>query len=137
MVARGRGGILNVSSSAGFLPIPDFAVYAATKAYVTSFSEGLRTELRGAGISVCTLCPGPVHTEFSEIAERPGQQRERSPEFVYVSVEDVARDGLVAIEEDRPLVIPGFVMKLGMLLVRLTPMWILRLTSCFSAKRSR
>ena len=60
MIAKGRGGILNVSSSAGFLPIPGFAVYAATKAYVTSFSEALRAELRGTGVSVCALCPGPV-----------------------------------------------------------------------------
>ena len=71
MIAGRRGGILNVSSSAGFLPIPDFAVYAATKAYVTSFSEALRAELRGTGVSVCALCPGPVHTEFQEVAKRP------------------------------------------------------------------
>src|SRR5881409_3914777 len=74
MIARRCGGILNVSSSAGFLPIPDFAVYAATKAYVTSFSEALRAELRGIGVSVCSLCPGPVHTEFQEVAKRPGAQ---------------------------------------------------------------
>ena len=72
MIAKRHGGILNVSSSAGFLPIPDFAVYAATKAYVTSFSEALRAELRGTGVSVCALCPGPVHTEFQEVAKRPG-----------------------------------------------------------------
>jgi short-subunit dehydrogenase len=59
MIAGGRGGILNVSSSAGFLPIPDFAVYAATKAYVTSFSEALQRNW--TGVSVCALCPGPVH----------------------------------------------------------------------------
>src|SRR5262249_4340427 len=64
MISRGHGGILNVSSSAGFLPIPGFAVYAATKAYVTSFSEALRAELLGTGVSVCALCPGPVVTEF-------------------------------------------------------------------------
>src|SRR5207253_2448925 len=92
MIARKRGGILNVSSSAGFLPIPDFAVYAATKAYVTSFSEALRAELRGTGVSVCTLCPGPVHTEFQQIAKRPGGQPESGPEFVHVPVEKVVRD---------------------------------------------
>ncbi len=58
MIARRHGGILNVSSSAGFLPIPGFAVYAATKAYVTSFSEGLRAELRGTGVSVCARSAG-------------------------------------------------------------------------------
>ena len=74
MIERKRGAVLNVGSSAGFLPIPEFAVYAATKAYVTSFSEALRAELRGSGVSVTTLCPGPVHTEFGDVAKRPGGQ---------------------------------------------------------------
>jgi hypothetical protein len=136
MIARKRGGILNVSSSAGFLPIPDFAVYAATKAYVTSFSEALRTELRGTGVSVCALCPGPVHTEFGDVATRPGGQPTVGPEFVYVSVERVVHDALAALEADRPLVIPGLPMKLGMFLVRLMPMPILRWASRFSNKRA-
>jgi uncharacterized protein len=129
MIARGRGGILNVSSSAGFLPIPDFAVYAATKAYVTSLSEALRAELRGTGVNVCALCPGPVHTEFQEVAKRPGLQPDTGPEFAFVPVEHVVRDALTAIEANRPLVIPGFPMKLGMFLVRMIPMPILRLLS--------
>ena len=136
MIARKRGGILNVSSSAGFLPIPGFAVYAASKAYVTSFSEALRTELRGTGVSVCALCPGPVHTEFQEVAKRLGGQSESGPEFVHVSVEQVVHDALAALEADRPLVIPGLAMKLGMFLVRITPMPILRWASRFSAKRN-
>ena len=135
MIARKRGAILNVSSSAGFLPIPGFAVYAATKAYVTSFSEALRAELRGTGVSVCALCPGPVHTEFQEVAKRPGGQPESGPEFVHVSVEQVVRDALAALEADRPLVIPGLAMKIGMFLVRITPMSILRWASRFSVKR--
>jgi len=135
MIARGRGGILNVSSSAGFLPIPDFAVYAATKAYVTSLSEALRAELRGTGVSVCALCPGPVHTEFQEVAKRPGAQPDTGPEFVFVSVEQVVRDALAGLEANRPLVIPGFPMKLGMFLVRITPMPILRWLSRLSPRR--
>jgi short-subunit dehydrogenase len=132
MLSRQRGGILNVSSSAGFLPIPEFAVYAATKAYVNSFSEALRAELRGTGVSVCALCPGPVHTEFQDVAKRPGAQPDTGPEFVFVPVEQVVRDGLAALEADRPLVIPGFPMKLGMFLVRITPMPILRFLSRLS-----
>ena len=135
IIARKCGAILNVSSSAGFLPIPGFAIYAATKAYVTSFSEALRAELRGTGVSVCALCPGPVHTEFQEAAKRPGGQSESGPEFVHVSVEQAVRDALAAVEADRPLVIPGLAMKLGMFLVRITPMSILRWASRFSAKR--
>jgi uncharacterized protein len=127
MISRKRGAILNVSSSAGFLPIPEFNVYAATKAYVNSFSESLRAELRGTGVTVTALCPGPVHTEFGDVAKRPGGEPERGPQFVYVSVENTVRDALTAVEADRPLVIPGFAMKLGMFLVRVTPMSILRL----------
>ena len=135
MISRKRGGVLNVSSSAGFLPIPEFNVYAATKAYVTSFSESLRAEVRGAGVTVTALCPGPVHTEFGDAAKRPGREAESGPEFVYVSVEKTVRDALAAVEEDRPLVIPGFVMKLGMFLVRITPLSILRLAWRLGAKR--
>jgi uncharacterized protein len=126
MIARKRGAILNVSSSAGFLPIPGAAVYAASKAYVTSFSEALRVELRGTGVGVIALCPGPVHTEFSDVARRPATRGEKSPEIAHVSVERVVSDGLAAVEKDRASVIPGFLMKLGMTLVRLTPMPILR-----------
>jgi len=135
MIARRRGGILNVSSSAGFLPIPDFAVYAATKAYVTSFSEALRAELRRTGVSVCALCPGPVHTEFQAAAKRPGAQPDTGPEFVFAPVEQVVRNALAALEADRPLVIPGLPMKLGMFLVRRIPMPILRLLSRLSPRR--
>jgi uncharacterized protein len=136
MIARQRGAILNVSSTAGFLPIAGFAVYAATKAYVTSFSEAIRAELRGTGVTVSSLCPGPVYTEFTEVAARPGAKRDRTPEFVHVSAQEVARTGLAAIENARPLVIPGFIMKFGMSLVRIMPLSILRLASRLSAKRS-
>lgn len=136
MIARKRGAILSVSSTAGFLPIAGFAVYAATKAYVTSFSEAIRAELRGTGITVASLCPGPVYTEFTEVAARPGAKRDRTPEFVHVSADEVARAGLAALERDSPLVIPGLIMKLGMFLVRIMPLSILRLASRLSAKQS-
>jgi len=135
MIARKRGAILNVSSSAGFLPIPGMGIYAASKAYVNSFSEGLRAELRGTGVTVTALCPGPVHTEFGDVAKRPSGEPERGPEFVYVSVEQIVRDALAAIEADKPLIIPGIAMKLGMFLVRITPMPILRLAWRLRAKR--
>jgi uncharacterized protein len=135
MIAKKRGAILNVSSSAGFLPIPEMGVYAASKAYVNNFSEALRAELRGTGVTVTALCPGPVHTEFGDVAKRPGGEPERGPEFVYVSVEKVVRDAFVAVEADKPIVIPGLAMKIGMLLVRITPMSILRLAWRLGAKR--
>ncbi len=70
MIQRRCGWICNVGSTAGLIPLPSFAVYAATKAYVNSFSEALRVELRGSGVNVLALCPGPVETEFGEVASR-------------------------------------------------------------------
>jgi short-subunit dehydrogenase len=135
MISRKRGAILNVSSSAGFLPIPEFNVYAATKAYVNSFTESLRAELRGTGVTATALCPGPVRTEFQEKAQRPGGKPDDAPSAVYVPVEQVVRDALAAIESDKPLVIPGPLMKLGMFLVRITPMSILRVAWRLGARR--
>ncbi len=106
-----------------------FAVYAATKSYVTNFSEALRSELRGTGVIVTTLCPGPVHTEFGQVAQRPGKGEWNSPEFVHVAVEAVARAGLNGIEQDRALIVPGFFMKLFMLLVRPLPFFVFRLAA--------
>jgi short-subunit dehydrogenase len=137
MIAKQHGGILNVSSSAGFLPIPGDAVYAATKAYVTSFSEALRAELRGTGVSVCAVCPGPVRTEFQEVARRPEAKPQTGSRFFLVPVEQVVREGLTALEADRPLVIPGFTMKFAMLVSRLIPMPVLRLVAWLLPNRSR
>ena len=135
MIAKHRGAILNVSSSAGFLPIPLSAVYAATKAYVTSFSEALRAELYGTGVSVCALCPGPVVTEFQQVAKREGVQPNIGPQFLVVTVEQVVRDALAAVETERPLVIPGFAMKMLMLLARLMPMPVLRWVARMSPRK--
>ena len=130
MIEQKRGAILNVSSSASFLPIPNFAVYAATKAYVTSFTEALRGELHGTGIHLSALCPGPVRTEFTEVARRqPTGPAPPEPDLAYVPVEEVVRAALHGIEQNRPIVIPGMVMKIGMALVRLTPMPLLRMAS--------
>lgn len=130
MIEKKRGAILNVSSSAGFLPIKKLAVYAATKSYVTSFSEALRAEVQGSGIAVTALCPGPVHTEFGQVARRSSSKPERSgPEFAHVSVEEAVRVGLQAVESGKALVVPGLFMKIFMLLVRVTPMPLLRLAS--------
>jgi short-subunit dehydrogenase len=122
------GAILNVSSIAGLLPIPNLAVYAATKAYVSSFSEGLRAELRGTGISVTYLCPGPVDTEFQAVAARNGEpEHKHAPDFVKVPVEHVARVALRAVSRDHARAIPGFWMSLAPLLFAVLPFVLLRL----------
>jgi short-subunit dehydrogenase len=129
MIAQKRGAILNVSSSAGFLPLPGIAVYAATKAYVTSFSEAIRAETRDCGITVTALCPGPVHTEFADVANRHEHRGKRRNSLVHVPVEKVARAGLEAIERDEPLVIPGIAMKVIMAITRALPLSLLRVVS--------
>lgn len=134
MIERRRGGILNVSSSAGFLPIPGMALYAATKAYVTSFSEALCLELRDSGVHVTALCPGPVYTEFNSVARRPGTSGRSAPGFTHVPASAVVRAALRAVERNRPIVIPGLVMKIGMTIVRMTPMPLLRFAARFSER---
>lgn len=130
MVASGRAAILNVSSVAGFLPVPNSAVYAATKAYVTSLSEALAIELRPLGITVSALCPGPVKTEFFDVASRDGgaldkPHYETMPAFV-VSPQEVVRTGLNAIAHGRARVIPGPLLCLAVTAAMLVPFFITR-----------
>jgi uncharacterized protein len=134
MIAQKRGAILNVSSSAGFLPLLGIAVYAATKAYVTSFSEAIRAETRDCGISVTALCPGPVDTEFAEVANRESLWQKSRPGLMHVAVGKVAQAGLGAIEQDKALVIPGLAMKIVMVITRVLPLSLLRVASRFSGR---
>lgn len=128
MIARGSGAILNVSSLASLLPIPDFAVYAATKAYVTSFSEALRIELREHGIRVLALCPGPVHTEFGNFARRSDGGREMpGREFFYVPKEQVVAEGLAALELGSARVFPAWKTAWAAAAISVLPMVLLRL----------
>ncbi|HEX8373283.1 MAG TPA: SDR family oxidoreductase [Chthoniobacterales bacterium] len=129
MLRTGEGAILNVSSVASLVPVPYLTVYAATKAYVTSFSEGLRAELRGTGVSVTALCPGPVPTEFGQQATRQGvnQQFDMStPGMLSVAAATVAQAGLKAVARDRARVVPGAVMFIGALVLTLLPIFLLR-----------
>ena len=119
MLERGSGGILNVASTAAFLPGPKLAVYYASKAFVLSFSEALWQETRGTGISVSALCPGPTTSEFGGVA---GMDRSRlfksAPKM---SAEDVARIGWQGFRKGKRVVVPGLTNKVGALLSRLGP----------------
>jgi short-subunit dehydrogenase len=130
MLRVGRAAVLNVSSVAGFFPLPHMAVYSATKAYVTSFSEALAIELRPKGISVTALCPGPVRTEFFAVATRAGEQDSADhfksfPAFV-VSPQDVVAAGLRAVAHDRPRVIPGPWLAASVAVALLIPFFLIR-----------
>ena len=121
--------ILNVSSIAGFYPLPEMAVYAASKAYVTSFSEALRMELAPAGITVSALCPGPVPTEFFQVATRDGESiraMDRSHPALATSPELVVRDALRGLEKDKPGVIPNRLLALLVRGSRLLPFPVIR-----------
>jgi short-subunit dehydrogenase len=127
--AQGSSGILNVSSVAGFYPLPEMAVYAATKAYVTSFSEALRMELSSEGIAVTALCPGPVPTEFFQVASRDGETiraMDRSHPMLAASPELVVREALRGLEKDRPGVIPNSLLALLVRASRLLPFPLIR-----------
>jgi uncharacterized protein len=128
MQKSGCGAILNVSSTVSLLPVPNLAVYAATKAYVTSFSEALRAELRNSNISVTALCPGPVATEFGDVATREGDVYSTPmPDYFTVSVQDVVRLALSAVARDRARIIPGTALNLTMSIVAFLPMFVKRL----------
>ncbi|MCX8492842.1 MAG: SDR family NAD(P)-dependent oxidoreductase [Chthoniobacterales bacterium] len=127
--SQSPSGILNVSSVAGFYPLPEMAVYAATKAYVTSFSEALRMELAPEGITVTALCPGPVPTEFFEVASRDGQTiraMDRTHPALATPVELVVRAALRGIERNKPGVIPNRLLALLVRGSRLLPFPLIR-----------
>ncbi len=107
MVARGAGAVLNIASIAGFQPIPYMAVYAATKAFVQTFSESVHEELHGTGVSVTCLCPGPVPTEWAEIANA---ERFSVP-AAQVSPRDVAEAAIEGMLAGKRSVVPGVVPK--------------------------
>ncbi len=110
MVPRGRGYLLNVSSVVSFQSAPKLAVYAATKAYVTSLSEALHEEARGTGVHVTALCPGLTRTEFSDVSSG-GEAAASYPDFAWMDAATVAVAGLRAVAAGRALEIPGLMNK--------------------------
>ena len=119
MVARGRGRILNVASTAAFQPGPLMAVYYATKAFVLSFSEAVASELKGTGVTVTALCPGPTRTEFQR---RAGDEHTRlSRAGLTMEASTVARIGYRGLMKNKRVVIPGAGNRLFAVLGRVFP----------------
>lgn len=123
MVRRGRGRILNVASTAALQPGPLMAVYYASKAYVLSFSEAIAEELRGTGVTVTALLPGPTRTEFQARAEMEGSGLVR---LGLASARSVAEVGYRAMEAGRVVVIPGLFNRMLALSVRVSPRSMVR-----------
>jgi short-subunit dehydrogenase len=119
MVEKSSGAILNVASTAAFQPIPRQAVYAATKAYVLSLSQGLYQELKGSGVSITVLCPGPTRTEF--FGERQESIESDSPDWAWQSAEDCAREGIDAMFRQKRVYIPKAVNRVGAYSAKLSP----------------
>lgn len=112
MVGRGRGAVLNVASTAAFQPLPRQATYAATKAFVLSFTDALAADLSGTGVTAASLCPGPVRSEFLQAAGIEAEA-EGVPGFVWTDSDFVAEQGVVALEKGKRVVVPGTVNRVG------------------------
>jgi uncharacterized protein len=122
MVERGQGAVLNVASTAAFQPLPGQAGYGGCKAFVLSYSRALAQELRGKGVSVTALCPGPVETGFAEAAGITDEDAaDALPKFMWVSSPDVAAQAVAAMEKGRAVVIPGAPNRIVAAMAHLTP----------------
>jgi short-subunit dehydrogenase len=125
MVRRGRGAILNVASTAGMQPLPYSAGYSAAKAYALTFSEALHQEVQGSGVTVTALAPGPVSTEFWDVAGwevGSGQSFEKAvPRPAWVTAEEAASAGVKGLEAGRRVVIPGLPVRAAMLASQYLP----------------
>jgi short-subunit dehydrogenase len=120
MAERGRGAILNTASTVSFQPVVRQATYSASKAMARSFTEALHEELRLKGVSVTALCPGPVKTEFVDVAGMTSMAEEQ-PSFIWTTPEFVAESGLKGLERNKRVVIPGVANRAGAIAGDLTP----------------
>ena len=122
MIDRGRGGILNVASTAAFQPGPGMAVYFASKAFVLSFTEALHQEVLGRGVRVSALCPGPTATEFGAVAGMTGARFDRFS----ADAASVVAAGLRGLERNTAIVVPGLMNKVTAQSARVIPRGAMR-----------
>jgi uncharacterized protein len=118
LLERKRGGIINVASLAAYQPGPYEATYCATKAFVNSFSQAIHEEVRGAGLTVLSLCPGLTRTEFQE---KGGGDASEMPKLLSQSAEEVAETAIKAFRRGRAVKVPGAPNKVGVFTARLSP----------------
>jgi len=128
MFARSHGAVMNISSVAGFLPLPYEATYAATKAFVTSFSQGLYAELKGSGVHVCAVAPGVTRTELHERSDGLDHV-EDIPDIAWMSADKVAEISIRAVERGDPLCVPGGTNKVMSAVLDMVPTPIVRWTA--------
>lgn len=135
MVARGRGGILNMSSGFGLTSLPSFAPYVASKHFLSGLTEALRAELAGTGVVVTQSCPGPVATEFEAAVGAP--LRVSPPGFLVISAERCARESLAAFERGKAFVVPSWRMRIITWVVGASPRWIVERVQAAVGRRLR
>ena len=107
MTERGRGAVIQVASAAAFQPIPVQSTYAATKAFVLHFTEGVAAELKGTGVTMTALCPGPVETEFVEAGGFKKPKEQLGPSILWQSAEQVAKAAIEGADKGARVVVPG------------------------------
>jgi uncharacterized protein len=122
MVKRGRGAVLNVASVGAFGPVPGQASYGAAKAFVLSYTQAMREELRGTGVTAATLCPGPVKTGFGEAAGIPDEEAEKSlPKFLWEDADAVAKAAVDGLASGKGVIVPGMPNRIASVINHLTP----------------
>jgi len=134
MVPLGRGYLLNVSSVVSFQASPGLGVYAATKAYVTSLTEAIHDEVKGAGVHVTALCPGLTRTEFQDHSNTTGLAS-TFPDFLWTTVEQVAETGLRDVASNTTISVPGAIYKTAVTVSDILPRSVTRWFSGSVARR--
>ena len=124
MIDSGSGAILNVASTVAFQPLPRQATYSASKAFVLNFTQALRADLHGTGVTVTALCPGVTETEFMEVGGLT-EAAKSTPSFALMTSEDTARAGVEGLEKGRMTVVPGPFNVASAISGRLTPRSVL------------
>ncbi len=137
MVARGRGGVLNIGSGAGLTVMPAAAAYSASKHFVDGFSESMRADLAGTGVVVTQVCPGPVDSEFDQVAGTVGGMTGGPPQFLRISAAQCAREALAGFDRGAALVFPGRAYRVAMRVLPLVPRGLLRRQAARSAAHLR
>jgi short-subunit dehydrogenase len=137
MVANGRGGVLNIGSGAGLTVLPAAAAYVGSKHFVDGFSEALRADLAGTGVVITQVCPGPVDSEFDEVAGSKGGMAGGPPQFLRISAAQCAREALAGFDRGAALVFPGRAYRVAMRLLPLLPRGLRRRQAARSAARLR
>ena len=126
MVERGRGAVLNVASTAAFQPLPGQAGYGGSKAFVLSYTQAARAELKGSGVTMTVLCPGPVETEFADVAGFTDEQTSNAlPKFMWLSAQEVAKTAIDGLAKGKGVVIPGAGNRVGAYVAHVTPRRVL------------